>query len=301
MSAFALKVMGCCLAGWLAVLPAAAQDGSSDRLDGTLKAIRDRGSVRIGYRASSAPFSSVDAQGRPAGYSLDLCNALVEDIADELGGIELRTEFRPVTPENRFAMVESGAVDIECGSTTNNLERRRRVAFSPAIFITGTKLLVRRDGPVRSLADLAGRPVAVTRDTSNASAVEQLSQRRGLGLVLLPGADHDASMALLASGKADAFASDEVLLYTQMAESRSNAYRAVGEFLSYEPYGLMFRRDDAAFAAVVERGFRRLATSREVVWIYEKWFLKRLPSGLRLGLPMSPQLEESLRILGLPG
>jgi glutamate/aspartate transport system substrate-binding protein len=299
MSAFTHKLMTACLAGWLAVLPAAAQDGG-DRLQGTLKAIRDRGAVRIGYRASSAPFSSVDAQGRPAGYSLDLCNALVEDIADELGGIELRTELRPVTPENRFTMVVSGAIDIECGSTTNTPERQQRVAFSPPIFITGTKLLVRRDAQLRSLADLAGRPVAVTRDTSNAAAVEQLSQRRGLGLVLLGSAEHDASMALLAAGKADAFASDEVLLYTQMAESRSNPYRVVGEFLSYEPYGLMFRRDDPAFAAVVERGFRRLATSREIVWIYDKWFLKRLPSGLRLGLPMSPQLEESLRILGLP-
>jgi glutamate/aspartate transport system substrate-binding protein len=234
------------------------------------------------------------------GYSLDLCTALVEDIVDELGGIELRIEFQQVTPENRLAMVASGDVDIECGSTTNNLERRKLVAFSPTIFVTGTKLLVRKDGPVRSVLDLKGRPVAVTRDTTNAAVMSVLSQRRALALTLVEGADHNESFGLLAAGKVDAFANDEVLLYGLIAETRSDLYRVVGDFLSFEPYGLMFRIDDPAFAGVVERGFRRLAASREIVWIYDKWFLKRLPSGLRLGLPMSPQLEETFRILGLP-
>jgi glutamate/aspartate transport system substrate-binding protein len=234
------------------------------------------------------------------GYSLDLCTALVEDIVDELGGMELRVELKPVTTENRFDMVASGEVDIECGSTTNNLERRKRVAFSPAIFVTGTKLLARKDGPVKSVLDLKGRPVAVTRDTTNAAVMNVLSQRRSLGIALVEGADHNESFGLLAAGKVDAFASDEVLLYALMAETRSGLYRVVGDFLSYESYGLMFRMDDPAFAAVMERGFRRLAASREIVWIHDKWFLKRLPSGLRLGLPMSPQLQETFRILGLP-
>jgi ABC-type amino acid transport substrate-binding protein len=234
------------------------------------------------------------------GYSLDLCTALVEDIVDELGGIELRIEFKPVTPENRFAMVASGDIDIECGSTTNTLERRKLVAFSPATFVTGTKLLVRKDGPVRSVLDLKGRPVAVTRDTTNAAVMNVLSQRRALALTLVEGADHNESLGLLTAGKVDAFANDEVLLYGLLAENRSDQYRVVGDFLSHELYGLMFRRDDPAFAGVVERGFRRLATSREIVWIYDKWFLKRLPSGLRLRLPMSPQLEQTFRILGLP-
>jgi len=301
--AFIWKAIGCCAVALLIAQPAAAQDGSAgaaDRLGGTLKKIKDTGVVRLGHRVNSPPFSYLDERGRPVGYSLDLCTALVEDIVDELGGIELRVEFQPVTPENRFAMVASGDVDIECGSTTNTLERRQRVAFSPAIFVTGTKLLVRKDGPVRSVLDLKGRPVAVTRDTTNAAAMKLLSQRRALSLALVEGADHNDSFGLLAAGKVDALANDEVLLYGLMAESRSDRYRVVGDFLSYEPYGLMFRADDAAFAAVMERGFRRLATSREIVWIYDKWFLKRLPSGLRLGLPMSPQLEDTFRILGLP-
>ena len=128
-----------------------------------------------------------------------------------------------------------------------------------------------------------------------------LSQRRDLALTLITGDEHADSFELLAAGKVDALANDEVLLYGLLAETHSAArYRVVGDFLSYEPYGLMLRRDDPAFARTVERGFRRLAASREIVWIYDKWFLKRLPSGLRLNLPMSPQLEESFRLLGLP-
>jgi ABC-type amino acid transport substrate-binding protein len=303
MLASLLKVIGCCALALAIAQPAAAQDGSAgaaDRLSGTLKKIKDTGVVRLGHRVNSAPFSYLDERGRPVGYSLDLCTALVEDIVDELGGIELRIEFKPVTPENRFAMVASGDIDIECGSTTNTLERRKLVAFSPATFVTGTKLLVRKDGPVRSVLDLKGRPVAVTRDTTNAAVMNVLSQRRALALTLVEGADHNESLGLLTAGKVDAFANDEVLLYGLLAENRSDQYRVVGDFLSHELYGLMFRRDDPAFAGVVERGFRRLATSREIVWIYDKWFLKRLPSGLRLRLPMSPQLEQTFRILGLP-
>lgn len=297
-----VKAICGCAAALAILLPASAQDGAAGagRLAGTLKKIKDSGVVRLGHRVTSAPFSYVDERGRPVGYSLDLCTALVEDIVDELGGVELRIEYQPVTPENRLALVASGAVDIECGSTTNTAERRRQVAFSPAIFVTGTKLLVRKDGPVRSWRDLQGRPVAVTRDTTNAAVMGDLSQRRSLSLTLLEGTDHHESFGLLAAGKVDAFANDEVLLYGLIAETRAVQYRVVGDFLSYESYGLAFRADDPAFAAVIERGFRRLATSREIVWIYDKWFLKRLPSGLRLGLPMSPQLQEAFRILGLP-
>ena len=179
----------------VAALPVAAQDatGSVGRLDGTLKKIKDSGVVVLGYRTNSPPFSSLDARGQPVGYSLDLCSALVDDIADELGLASLRIRLQPVTPENRIERVVSGEVDIECGSTTNTAARRRQVAFSPTIFVTGTKLLVRRDSRVRSLADLQGRSIAVTRGTTNAQVMQQLSQRRGLALSLVDGADHDES------------------------------------------------------------------------------------------------------------
>jgi glutamate/aspartate transport system substrate-binding protein len=293
----------CGLALCLGFSAAAQESGpfATDKLTGTLKKIKDSGVIKIGHRENSLPFSFLDPRGQPVGYSIDLCHAIVEDIVDELGGLEIKIEYRVVTPENRFALLASGDIDLECGSTTNNLERRNQVAFSPAIFVTGTKLLVKKDGPVKLLRDLRGKTVAVTAGTTNAAAVQALAQRQRLGITFVSGADHKQSFALFASGAADAFANDEVLLYAIVAETRTaDRFRIVGDLLSYDPYGLTFRKDDPALAAAIEQTFRRLAESREIVWIYEKWFLRRLPSGVRLNLPMSPQLEEFFRVLGLP-
>jgi ABC-type amino acid transport substrate-binding protein len=301
--ASAWRVAGCCMLALLAAIPVWAQNAAdpADRLDGTLKKIKASGGVVLGYRVDSPPFSSLDPHGRPVGYSLDLCTALVDDIADELGVDSLHIRLQPVTAENRIAMVVAGEVDIECGSTTSNAVRRRQVAFSPIIFVTGTKLLVRRDSEVRSLADLRGRNVAVTRGTTNAQVMQQLSQRRGLGLNLMTSADHAEAFGLLAAGRADAVANDEVLLYGLLARTPDPAFRVVGDFLSYEPYALMLRAGDEAFARTVDSGFRRLAMSRELARIYDKWFMKPTPAGAPLGLPMSPQLEQLFRMLGLPG
>lgn len=286
------------------VLPAAAQESepfTPDRLTGTLKKVKESGVIALGHRQNSVPFAFLDPRGQPIGYSVELCNAIVEQVVDELGGLELRVDYRPVTPENRFALLTAGEIDLECGSTTNNSERRKEVAFSPLIFVTGTKLLVRKGSPVRSVRDLRGKTIAVTRGTTNEAAMRAFSEKQKLGITFLASEDHKASFELLASAKADAFANDDVLLYGLLAETKaSDAYRVVGEFLSYDPYGLAYRKDDPEFARVVEQTFARLATSREIVWIYEKWFLKRLPSGVRLNLPMSPHLEENFRALGLP-
>jgi glutamate/aspartate transport system substrate-binding protein len=141
----------------------------------------------------------------------------------------------------------------------------------------------------------------VTRGTTNALHVQAFSDRQRLAINFLTGSDHKESFELVASGKAGAFANDDVLLYGLIADSGSSAqYRVTSDFISYDPYGLMYRKDDPEFAEVVARTFRRLAESREIVWIYEKWFLKQLQSGIRLNLPMGPQLEESFRVLGLP-
>jgi glutamate/aspartate transport system substrate-binding protein len=292
-------VLSCCV-----VLGVAAQENTAqtaNRLEGTLKKIKDSGVIRLGHRVSSIPFAYLDAKGQPVGYSLELCNAIVDEIATELGDQEIRVEYVPVTPENRFAALVSGQIDMECGSTTDNKERRKQVAFSPTIFVTGTKLLARKDSTIRSLRDLQGRTVVVTRGTTNASAVQSLSTRSRLGISFLTAADHKEAFELLASGKADAIANDDILLYGLLAETKNrDRYRIVGDFLSYEPYALVFRKDDPQFAQVVERTFRELAASREIVWIYERWFVKRLPSGTRLNLPMSAQLEAMFHVLGLP-
>jgi len=296
-------IIACALALGLAAT-AAAQESTPfepDRLTGTLKKVKDSGVIHLGHRENSIPFAFRNAQGQPVGYSVELCHAIVEEVAQELRRDEIRVAYRPVTPENRFALLASGEIDIECGSTTNNLERRKEAAFSPLTFVTGTKLLVRRDGAVKSLRDLRDRTVAVSAGTTNAAAMQSLSQKQQLGLKFLTGKDHKEAFELFAAGKADALANDEVLLYGLIAESGSGRrHRVIGDFLSYDPYGLTYRKDDEQFASVVERAFRRLAASREIVWIYEKWFLKPLPSGIKLNLPMSPQLEESWRVLGLP-
>jgi ABC-type amino acid transport substrate-binding protein len=283
-------------------LPTAAQEAEGVVVrTGTLKKIEDTGVIRLGHRENSIPFSFRNARGQPIGYAIDLCNAIVEDIAYELDGREIRVEYRPVTPENRFDLLVAGEIDLECGSTTNNLERRKRVAFSPLTFVTGTKLMVKRDSRIRSVRELRGKTIALTRGTTNEAAMKATAARQTLDVKFVSGSDHNESFELLAAGRADAFGNDDVLLYGLLAERKlAGQYRVVGDYLSFDPYGLMFRKDDPAFAEVVERTFRRLAESREIVWIYEKWFLKQLPSGIRLNLPVSPQLEESFKVLGLP-
>jgi len=267
---------------------------------GTLKAINDSGVVRIGYRENSPPLAFLDAKKKPIGYSLDLCEVVVEELAAELRK-DLRTEYRPVTPENRFELVTTGQIDLECGSNNNTLERRKSVAFSPTIFVSGTKLLVRRGSGILNLRDLAGRTMVLTRGTVHATAVPRLAERQKIPITFVFAADHDESFRMLATGKADAFANDDVQLYGMLAATRSAAdFRVVGDFLTYADYALMFRKGDAEFADVVDRAFHRLSGSREILAIYERWFLKPLPSGARLGLPMSPHLEELFRVQGLP-
>ena len=168
-------------------------------------------------------------------------------------------------------------------------------------FLAGTKLLVPRDSPVRSLRDLAGRTVVATAGTTNEAAIRTLSERQNLGIRLVTEPDHAASFAKLAGGGADAFASDDVLLYGFIASAPGgSSYRVAGDYLSYDPYGLMYRRDDPPFAAVVERSFARMAETRHLRNLYTRWFLRRLPNGQRLDIPMSPQLENILRALGEP-
>ncbi len=267
---------------------------------GTLKKVNESGVLRIGHRENSPPFAFLDAKGRPLGYALDLCAVVVEEVVAELRK-DIRVEYRAVTPENRFDLLNSGAIDLECGSTTNNFERRKVAAFSPTMFVTGTKLLVRRSSGLRYFRDLQGKTVVLTRGTVQAQAIPRLAERQKLGIEFVTTEDHRQSFELLASGKADAFANDDVQLHGMLAETKSGGtYRVVGDFLTYADYALMLRKDDPEFSAVVELAFARLAGSREIVAIYEKWFLKPLPSGVRLNLPMSPHLEELFRVQGLP-
>ena len=279
---------------------AMAQDAPRE-IGGTLKRVKETGTVAIGYRESSIPFSYVNKGGDPVGYSIDLCNEIVDEVSRELGGVELSVAYKKVTSESRISAVRSGEVDLECGSTTSNFERQKQVAFSPIFFVAGTKLLVRRDSGVGSYRDLRGKTVVVTAGTTNEAAIRALSEKQKLDIKIIVGKDHADSFAMLEAGKADAFATDDVLLYGLVATTKTgDRYQIVGDYLSYDPYGLMYRKDDPDFTAIVDRAFSRLAASRELVQLYNKWFQKRLPTGERLDLPISPQLEEIFRVQGVP-
>jgi glutamate/aspartate transport system substrate-binding protein len=273
----------------------------AQELTGTLKKIKDSKTITLGYRASSIPFSYLNRPGDPIGYSIDLCGAVVDETAKELQGVEIAVEYKKVTAETRISAVLSAEIDLECGSTTANFQRKREVSFSPIFFIAGTKLLVPRSSRINSYRDLPGKTVVVTAGTTNEAAVRAISDKQKLAINVIIGSDHAESFAMLKEGKADAFATDDVLLYGLVATTKSgDQYHVVGEYLSYDPYGLMYRKDDPDFAAVVDRTFSRLAQSRELVQLYNKWFQQRLPTGERLDLPMSPQLEEIFRVQGVP-
>ena len=279
---------------------AVAQDTPGTR-SGTLKAVKERGAIRLGYRESSLPFSYLNKARQPIGYAIDLCREVVEDVTTELGGSDVKIAFVPVTSANRFDKIKSGEIDLECGSTTSNVQRQKEVAFSPTFFVAGTKLMVPVSSAIGSYRDLAGKTVVVTAGTTNEQALRTLSDKQKLDIRIVSAPDHAQSIAMLEEGKVDAFSTDDVLLYGFIAsDKKAAAMKVVGEFLSYDPYGLTLRRDDPAFAELVSRTFQRMASERRLAELYNKWFLRRLPTGETMNLPMSPQLDEMFRVLGQP-
>ena len=296
------------LAAWLlAGLGLAAADAALAQADasptivtGTLAKVRESGTITIGHRVSSIPFSYLSPRGEPIGYSIDLCKLLVDAIGEELGrGIAIK--YVPVTSESRIPAVVSGQVDLECGSTTNNLERQKQVAFSPTFFVSGTKLLVKKGSPIKSFRDLAGRKVVVTAGTTNEKTMRELAAKFKIEMEIVVAADHAASFAQLAAGQVDAFATDDVLLYGQVAQNNAQGqYFVVGDFLSYDPYGVMYRKGEPQLAKLINDTFRDLAEDREIERRYKRWFLRKLPSGVTLDLPMSAQLDSILQTLGAP-
>jgi glutamate/aspartate transport system substrate-binding protein len=277
-----------------------AAEGTAEKLTGTLKKVRDSGTITLGYREASMPFSYTVA-GRPIGYSIDLCREIVDDVSAALNGRDLTIKYVSVTAETRIPAVREGRVDLECGSTTNNVERQEQVAFSPIIFVSGTKLMVRADSAIRSYRDLVGKTVAVTAGTTNEKEMARLSEKFKLGIKFLVGRDHDESYGFVASGKADAFATDDALLFGFIAARKAQKqFIVVGDFLTYDPYGIMYRKNDPQMTKVVEGTLHRLAESRELEDIYVRWFQGRLPTGERLNIPMSAQLREIFHVIGVP-
>jgi glutamate/aspartate transport system substrate-binding protein len=279
-------------------VPAAAQGDGSEGLSPTLAAIKARHVVRLGYRESSPPFSFLDQANRPIGYSLELCEAVVDEIGVEVDEPALRIDYVKVTSDDRMAAVLDGKVDLECGSTTANAERARQVAFSPLMFVAGTRLMVPKASAVAAATDLKGKTVVVTKGTTNEQAMHNADRKFALGLNIVTSPDHEQSYQMLVDGKVDAFATDDILLYGLIARHKSqDRFRVTGDYLSYDPYGIMFRKSEPQLAAVVERAFRKLGSNHDLIPLYNKWFVGRLPTGERLNVAISPQLEEAFHVL----
>jgi len=297
MSRYAMKRIGTLFAA--VALAAAAVAAHAQELTGTLAKARASGTIAIGYRESSVPFSFLNTRKEPIGYSIELCRSLVSYIEDAVNK-SLTIQWVPVTSDSRIDAVVSGKVDLECGSTTNNLERQKRVSFSPTMFVSGTKVLVRKGSPIKSFRDLAGRKVAVTAGTTNEKTLRDLSAKFKLGIDLLVARDHAESFGLVKSGQADAFATDDVLLYGLIAQDAAKAdYEVVGDFLSYDPYGIMYRKDDPQLNKVVVDAFQVLAEDGEIERQYKRWFLRKLPTGESIDLPMSAQLQTIIQTMSV--
>ena len=289
-------------AAYALAAPASAQDAVGVvRLTGTLAKVKSTKTITIGFRDTSVPFSYLNAARTPIGYSIELCMVIVEDVRGELGDDTIQVKYVSVNPQNRIGLVADGAVDLECGTTTNNAERQKQVAFSPIIFVSGTKLLAKRSGKFKSYRDFKGRTVVVTEASTNEAALKAISQKENLGINLMAVRDNAQAFEAVETGKADAWAGDDVVLTATAVESRRpQDYVVLGDFLSYDPYGIMFRKNDPEFNALVKRTFEKLAETRELARIYEQWFMRKLPSGRALGITMSPQLRQIFEAMGQP-
>ena len=282
----------------LILLATGASAQTSEGLSPALARIKNAHVVHLGYRESSPPFSFLDQANRPIGYSLELCEAIVDEIAIEVDDGDLKIEYVKVTPEDRIQAVLQNRIDLECGSTTANAERSKQVAFSPLMFVAGTRLMVPKASHVQSVTDLKGKTVVVTKGTTNEQAIHNADKKFTLGLNIVTSPDHEQSYQMLVDGKADAFATDDILLYGLIARHKSqDKFRVTGDFLSYDPYGIMFQKGDPQLAAVVERAFRKLGSGHDLIPLYEKWFVRRLPTGERLNVAISPQLEEAFHAM----
>jgi glutamate/aspartate transport system substrate-binding protein len=289
---------GLLLAACLLTTAARAQGSGGEGLSPTLANIKQTHVVRLGYRESSPPFSFLDQANRPIGYSLELCEAIVDEIGVEVDDANLRIDYVKVTSDDRIPAVVQNKIDLECGSTTANAERAKQVAFSPLMFVAGTKLMVAKSSAISAVADLKGKTVVVTKGTTNEQAMHAVDKKLALGLNIVASPDHEQSYQMLVDGKADAFATDDILLYGLIARHKSqDKFRVTGDYLSYDPYGIMFRKSEPQLAAVVERTFHKLGSNRDLIPLYNKWFVARLPTGEKLNVEISPQLEEAFRVL----
>ena len=273
--------------------PALAQDSP------TLKKIKDSGTITIGHRDSSIPFSYYDDKQQVVGYAMDICMKVVDAIKAELKMPNLQVKLNPVTSATRIPLIANGTIDLECGSTTNNLDRQKQVGFTNTYFVTANRYVAKKSSNIKSLADLKGKTIVSTAGTTNLKWVTEENQKQNLGMSILTAKDHAEAFLMVETGRAVAFFMDDILLYSLVANSKAPAdYQVGSEAYTVEPYGAMMPRDDAAFRKLVDDATAKLYKSGEMAALYDKWFLKPIPpKGIALNVPMSAELK---KVLGSP-
>jgi glutamate/aspartate transport system substrate-binding protein len=266
----------------------------AQELTGTLKKIKDSGSITIGHRDASIPFSYYDDRQQPVGYAMDICHHIADAIKTDLKLPKLEVKYQLVTSANRIPLMANGTIDLECGSTTNNLEREKQVGFTITHFVTANRFIAKKSANLKKLDDLKGKTVVSTAGTTNIKQITELNASRNLGMSIISANGHAEAFLMVETGRAAAFVMDDILLYSLAATSKTPADYAISEeALSVEPYGVMVRKDDPAYKKVVDAAMVSLYKSGRINAIYEKWFLKPIPpKGVNLNVPMSERFKK---------
>src|SRR5438552_204665 len=272
----------------------AASPALGQELTGTLKKIKDTGAITLGHRESSVPFSYYDDKQQVVGYAMDLCARIVDGVKNSLKLAKLEVKLNPVTSATRIPLIANGTVDLECGSTTNNLERQQQVSFTITHFVTSNRFVSKKAGNIKNVDDLKGKTIVSTSGTTNLKQITEIGAQKNLGLNILAAKDHAEAFLMVETDRAAAFVMDDILLYSLVAGAKSPAdYTISADALSVEPYGIMLRREDPEVKKVVDGAMVGIYKSGEINAIYEKWFLKPIPPrGIVLNLPMSPAFKK---------
>jgi glutamate/aspartate transport system substrate-binding protein len=284
------SMIGFALAAALCASQATAQE-----LTGTLKNIKETGAITLGFRDSSIPFSYLDDNQKPIGYAMDICYKIVDAVKKELKLDKLEVKLNPVSSSARIPLMANGTIDLECGSTTNNADRLKQVAFTNTHFLTATRFVSKKSSKIKSIDDLKGKPVASTSGTTNIKQLTEANAARNLGINIIPAKEHAESFLLVETDRAAAAVLDDILLASFVAGSKDpDAYViSTDAFSKPEPYGIMLRKDDPAFKKVVDDATAALYTGGEGQKIYDKWFMQKIPpKGLNLNTPMAPELKK---------
>jgi glutamate/aspartate transport system substrate-binding protein len=277
------------VAATLSAGPTLAQD-----LTGTLKKIKDTGAITLGHRESSVPFSYYDDRQQVVGYAMDLCNRIVDGVKENLKLAKLETKLNPVTSATRIPLIANGTVDLECGSTTNNIERQKQVSFTITHFVTANRFVSKKSANLKTVDDLRGKTIVSTSGTTNIKQITEIGAQKGLNLNILAAKDHAEAFLMVETGRAAAFVMDDILLYSLVAAAKApQDYVISADALSVEPYGIMLRREDPAFKKVVDEAMIATYRGGAINAIYDKWFLKAIPPrGLNLNVPMSDSFKK---------